>query len=85
MTEVQLFGRQQVSRDEFDAINAEYRDVFEVTRDQYTYFSSGAARGVRVSRLCGAIQGGFRAHRRMTPSSPAVTASILAAPRRSSE
>jgi len=41
MTEVQLFGRQQVSRDEFDAINAEYRDVFEVTRDQYTYFSSG--------------------------------------------
>ena len=41
MTEVQLFGRQDISRQEFDKINSDYRDVFEETRDLYTYFSSG--------------------------------------------
>jgi ATP-binding cassette subfamily B multidrug efflux pump len=37
---VQLFGRQNVSRDEFDDINQRYRDVHMRLRDLYTFYSS---------------------------------------------
>lgn len=40
MLEVQLFGRQDVSRAEFKRINSDYRDVHADVRDQYTYFAS---------------------------------------------
>lgn len=40
MLEVQLFGRQAVSRREFERINADYRNVHADVRDQYTYFAS---------------------------------------------
>jgi ATP-binding cassette subfamily B multidrug efflux pump len=40
MLVVQLFGRQDVSRDEFEVINRKYRDVHMKIRDQYTYYSS---------------------------------------------
>lgn len=40
MLVVQLFGRQQVSRAEFDEINQAYRSVHAEMRDQYTIFSS---------------------------------------------
>ena len=59
MTEIQLFGRQDISRQEFDKINSEYRDVFEETRDLYTYFSSGlqlfSAIGMTVVLVGGGI------------------------------
>lgn len=35
---VQLFGRQNVSRKEFDYLNLEYKHVHEELRDQYTWF-----------------------------------------------
>jgi len=37
---VQLFGRQELSRREFDSINTEYLEVQNKVRDQYTNFSS---------------------------------------------
>ncbi|HRF96806.1 MAG TPA: ABC transporter ATP-binding protein, partial [Aggregatilineales bacterium] len=37
---VQLFGRQELSRQEFDTINTEYLVVQNKVRDQYTNFSS---------------------------------------------
>lgn len=37
---VQLFGRQQDSREGFDRLNSEYRSIHMVLRDQYTWFSS---------------------------------------------
>ncbi|MCU0497346.1 MAG: ABC transporter ATP-binding protein/permease [Anaerolineae bacterium] len=37
---VQLFGRQHISRREFDTLNAGYRDIHNEMRDQYTAFSS---------------------------------------------
>ncbi len=37
---VQLFGRQEVSRDEFDDINDNYRDVHMRLRDVFTIYSS---------------------------------------------
>lgn len=37
---VQLFGRQHVSRREFDVLNTGYRDIHNEMRDQYTAFSS---------------------------------------------
>jgi len=40
MLVVQLFGRQDVSRTEFDTINRQYRDVHMNIRDQYTVYSS---------------------------------------------
>ncbi len=40
MLVVQLFGRQQVSRDEFEHINRQYRDVHMRLRDMYTVYSS---------------------------------------------
>ncbi len=40
MLVVQLFGRQEVSRSEFDSINRKYRDVHMQIRDYYTYYSS---------------------------------------------
>jgi ATP-binding cassette subfamily B protein len=41
MTIVQLFGRQELSRAEFNTINSAYRDVHNEMRNQYTVFSSG--------------------------------------------
>jgi ATP-binding cassette subfamily B multidrug efflux pump len=40
MLVVQLFGRQDVSRTEFDAINRQYRDVHMKIRDLYTVYAS---------------------------------------------
>jgi ATP-binding cassette subfamily B protein len=40
MLVVQLFGRQDVSRADFDAINRRYRDVHMEMRDQYTIYAS---------------------------------------------
>lgn len=40
MTVVQLFGRQELSRTEFDTINTAYKDVHNEMRNQYTVFSS---------------------------------------------
>lgn len=40
MLVVQLFGRQQVSREEFEHINRRYRDVHMRLRDMYTIYSS---------------------------------------------
>lgn len=40
MLVVQLFGRQAVSRTEFDSINQQYRDVHMKIRDLYTVYSS---------------------------------------------
>lgn len=40
MLVVQLFGRQNLSREEFNVINSEYRDVHGELRDHYTAFSS---------------------------------------------
>jgi len=40
MLVVQLFGRQEVSRDEFDHINRQYRDVHMKIRDLYTVYAS---------------------------------------------
>jgi ATP-binding cassette subfamily B protein len=37
---VQLFSRQQDSRQGFDRLNSEYRNIHMVLRDQYTWFSS---------------------------------------------
>jgi ATP-binding cassette, subfamily B, multidrug efflux pump len=37
---VQLFGRQSISRDEFDHINQRYRDLHMALRDQYTVYAS---------------------------------------------
>ncbi len=37
---VQLFGRQEVSRAEFDKINVDYRDVHMKMRDYYTYYAA---------------------------------------------
>jgi ATP-binding cassette subfamily B protein len=37
---VQLFGRQPVSRDEFDTVNHKLRDVHMGLRDSYTYYAS---------------------------------------------
>jgi ATP-binding cassette subfamily B protein len=37
---VQLFGRQEVSRAEFEKINLQYRDVHMRMRDYYTYYAS---------------------------------------------
>jgi ATP-binding cassette subfamily B protein len=40
MLVVQLFGRQSVSRADFDTINRRYRDVHMEIRDQYTVYAS---------------------------------------------
>ncbi len=40
MVIVQLFGRQQESREGFDEINVKYRDVHMAMRDYYTYYAS---------------------------------------------
>jgi ATP-binding cassette, subfamily B, multidrug efflux pump len=40
MLVVQLFGRQNLSRNEFNTINTAYKDVHGELRDQYTAFSS---------------------------------------------
>lgn len=40
MTVIQLFGRQELSRSEFNDINTAYRDVHNEMRNQYTVFSS---------------------------------------------
>jgi ATP-binding cassette subfamily B protein len=40
MLVVQLFGRQDVSRKEFDHINGQYRDVHMRIRDYYTFYAS---------------------------------------------
>lgn len=40
MLVVQLFNRQNISRQEFDAINTGYRDVHREMRDQFTIFAS---------------------------------------------
>ncbi len=40
MLVVQLFGRQAISRDEFDAINHQIRDVHNDLRNSYTYYAS---------------------------------------------
>jgi ATP-binding cassette subfamily B protein len=37
---VQLFGRQAISRDEFQTINVEYRQTHNDMRDSYTYYAS---------------------------------------------
>ncbi len=37
---VQLFGRQDISRNEFDAVNRQYRDVHMKIRDLYTIYAS---------------------------------------------
>ena len=40
MVIIQLFGRQQESREGFDEINVKYRDVHMQMRDYYTYYAS---------------------------------------------
>ncbi len=40
MLVVQLFGRQGLSRDEFNAINQQYKDIHSHLRDVYTVYSS---------------------------------------------
>jgi ATP-binding cassette subfamily B protein len=40
MLVVQLFSRQDLSRDEFDAINQEYKNIHSHLRDVYTVYSS---------------------------------------------
>ena len=59
MTEVQLFGRQDISRQEFDQINSDYRDVFEQTRDLYTYFSSGLQMFTAIGMTLVLVGGGI--------------------------
>ena len=37
---VQLFGRQEISRTEFETVNRAYKDIHITLRDQFTWFSS---------------------------------------------